>query len=69
MDAPIVCDQVLYLPSKDRSELVAIWKATRREYLAGNPAVFAVESTAEEMRQVAYAAPACGRGCPLSNRR
>ena len=69
MDAPIVYDQVLYLPSNDRSELVAIWKATRREYLAANPAVFAVESTAEEMHQVAYAAPACRRGCPLSNRR
>lgn len=69
VDAPIGCDQVLCLPSKDRSELDAIWKATRREYIAANPAIFAVESTAEEMHQVAYAAPACRRGCPLSNRR
>ena len=52
-----------------QGHVVAIWKATRREYLAANAAVFAVESTAEEMQEVAYAAPACRRGFPLSNRR
>jgi diketogulonate reductase-like aldo/keto reductase len=52
-----------------QEHVVAIRKALRREYLAANPAIFAVESTAEEMHQVAYAARACRRGCPLLNRR
>jgi diketogulonate reductase-like aldo/keto reductase len=62
--AQVVLRRLVY-----QEHVVAIRKATRREYLAANAAVFAVESTAEEIQEVAYAAPACRRGCPLSNRR